>query len=148
MSVKFDDIWLEVAEALTEAKAIAFDGCHKIYVLQDHAQVDLMLGYGYGYDEGSHLVHSIGSSPEDMLATLQDWYRDSCGLRFIQAVETKLDDPNEGFSNLIPQGYEEEFCKGCESYGANIDGLCDDCQDENERYVYGDEEEEEEEEEE
>lgn len=143
MSVKFDDIWLEVAEALTEAKAIAFDGCHKIYVLQDHAQVDLMLGYGYGYDEGSRLIHAIGSTPEDLLATLQDWYSESCGLRFINSVETVSGDPNEGFSDLIPQGYEEEFCKACESYGANIDGLCDDCQDE---YATEDEDEDEDEE--
>jgi len=129
MSVKFDDIWGEVSEALQDAKAIAFDGCHKIYVALDHGQVDEFLKFGYGYDEGSHLVHSISSTPEDLLATLKSWYADSCPLRFIQAVESGFEDPNKGFTDLISQGYEDEFCQACESFGANIDGYCDDCQD-------------------
>ena len=34
--------------ALESAVAIAWDGCHKIYVLMDEEQASLMLRYGYG----------------------------------------------------------------------------------------------------
>jgi hypothetical protein len=39
-----------------------------------------------------------------MLATLQEWYEDSCGLRFIEAVSTNHENPNAGFETLIGQG--------------------------------------------
>ena len=35
-----------VKERVSEAKAIAWDTCHKIYILMDSEQVDLMRGYG------------------------------------------------------------------------------------------------------
>lgn len=125
---KFEDVWDEVEESLSEAKAIAFDGCHKIYVLLDHAQVHLMIGYGYGVDnDGSQLIHAIGSDKDEMLKTLKDWWDESCGLRFIQSVETNEEDPNKGFDNLIPQGYEDEFCVTCGEFGADFDGYCPDC---------------------
>ncbi len=142
MSKTFEDVWDEVAEGLDGAKAIAFDGCHKIYVLLDHAQVDLMLGYGYGYDEGTHLVHAIGSSQDEMLETLKTWFYKSCPLRFINAVETNEENPNAGFSDLIPQGYEGEFCSLCGYEGADFDGYCEDCR---EDYEEEDEEDEDEE---
>jgi len=41
---------------------------------------------------------------EEMLSTLEKWYEDSCGLRFIQAVNTNHLNPNEGFESLIKQG--------------------------------------------
>lgn len=130
MTTTFEQVWDEVAESLSFAKAIAFDGCHKIYILQDHTQVDLMLGYGYGVDnDGSRLIHAIGSDKDEMLKTLKSWWHESCGLRFINAVETmpEGEDPNKGFSNLIPQGYEAEFCSLCGYYGADYSGYCDDC---------------------
>jgi hypothetical protein len=40
----------DVEIVLPHAKAIAFDGCHKIYVLMDNEQVTKMTGYGYGDD--------------------------------------------------------------------------------------------------
>jgi hypothetical protein len=131
MSKTFEDVWDEVAEGLDGAKAIAFDGCHKIYVLLDHAQVDLMLGYGYGNGEDdSRLIHAIGSSQSEMLETLKSWFNDSCSLRFIEGVETNEEDPNKGFTSLIPQGYEAEFCSVCGNFGADYDQLCEDCRDE------------------
>ena len=47
-------------------------------------------------------------TPEEMLAKLHAWWHESCGLRFISAVETNNEDPNEGFTTLIPQGAGEE----------------------------------------
>jgi hypothetical protein len=36
-----------VRERVSEAKAIAWDTCHKIYLLMDDEQVELMRGYEY-----------------------------------------------------------------------------------------------------
>lgn len=131
------EMWSKVEEALDTAKGIAFDGCHKIYVLLDHAQVDLMLGYGYGVDgDGSRLIHAIGSDADEMLATLKEWFEDSCALKFVEAVESVREgqDPNLGFTSLIPQGFDEEieesdteWCVSCEYHEADSDGLCESC---------------------
>ena len=88
-----------VKERVSEAKAIAFDTCHKIYLLMDNEQVELMRTYGY-----NPLITSEEATPEEMLATLQEWYEDSCGLRFIDAVSTNHENPNAGFETLIGQG--------------------------------------------
>ena len=56
---------------------------------------------GYGYDL---LVVTEEATPEEMLVTLQEWYEDSCGLRFIEAVSTNHENPNAGFETLIGQG--------------------------------------------
>ena len=88
-----------VKEKVSEAKAIAFDTCHKIYLLMDNEQVELMKTYGY-----DPLITSEEATPDVMLATLQEWYEDSCGLRFIDAVSTNHENPNAGFETLIGQG--------------------------------------------
>jgi len=88
-----------VKERVSEAKAIAFDTCHKIYLLMDNEQVELMRGYGY-----DPLITKEDATPDVMLATLQEWYEDSCGLRFIDAVSTNHENPNAGFETLIGQG--------------------------------------------
>jgi hypothetical protein len=88
-----------VKERVSEAKAIAFDTCHKIYLLMDNEQVELMRTYGY-----DPLITKEDATPEEMLATLQEWYEDSCGLRFIDAVSTNHENPNAGFETLIGQG--------------------------------------------
>jgi hypothetical protein len=90
---------------LSEAEAIAWDNCHKIYILMDSEQVDLMRGYGY-----DPLITNEEMNPDDMFGLVQEWYEDSCGLRFIQAVSTNHINPNAGFESLISQGedYEEE----------------------------------------
>jgi hypothetical protein len=92
-----------VKERVSEAKAIAFDTCHKIYLLMDNEQVELMRTYGY-----DPLITSEEATPEEMLATLQEWYEDSCGLRFIDAVSTNHENPNAGFETLIGQGDFDE----------------------------------------
>jgi hypothetical protein len=55
----------------------------------------------YGYDP---LITKEDATPDVMLATLQEWYEDSCGLRFIDAVSTNHENPNAGFETLIGQG--------------------------------------------
>lgn len=79
-----------VEAVMPYAKAMHFDGCHKIYLSMDDAQVGLMREYGYGIEV-----------PD--LEKLKGWYEESCGLRFVQSVRTVTGDPNEGFDDLIPQ---------------------------------------------
>jgi hypothetical protein len=97
----------EVSDRLDEytasAKAIAWDNCHKIYILMDDEQVELMRQYGY-----DPLITSDEMTPEQMLEQVLDWYEDSCGLRFVNAVHTNPSDPNEGFIDIIPQGFGED----------------------------------------
>jgi hypothetical protein len=91
--------WAKVEVATQMAKGIAFDECHKIYVLLDDAQMELMKSYGY-----DPLLSSDDLTPKEMLATIRKWYNDSCGLRFVNAVRTVESDPNDGFITLIGQG--------------------------------------------
>lgn len=145
MSKKFADVWDDVEEALDTTKAIAFEGCHKIYMLLDDQQVEQMRGYGYGED-GSFLITNKEMNKAEMFSLLKTWYEKSCGLKFIESVETNEEDPNLGFTNIIPQGYEGEFCSECGDYGVDFDQLCDECREEYDDYdSYADEDEEEEE---
>ena len=121
--------FFETEIAVQDAKAIAFDGCHKIYVLMDDAQVEKMRGYGYGDDEGSFLITIDQVRKVEMLDILKNWYAGSCSLKFINSVATVDGDPNEGFEDLIPQGAEwEEECEDCGEEGCK--GVCNDYDDE------------------
>jgi hypothetical protein len=91
--------WGKVEVAVEMAKGIAFDTCHKIYVLMDDEQMEQMKQWGY-----DPLLSSDELTPSEMLKTIRKWYADSCGLKFVQAVRTNHDDPNEGFISLIGQG--------------------------------------------
>ena len=93
-----------VRNHISEAEAIAWDNCHKIYILMDSEQVELMRGYGY-----DPIITNEEMNPDDMLDKVKEWYEDSCSLRFIQAVSTNEINPNLGFESLISQfdDYEE-----------------------------------------
>lgn len=87
--------WAAVVLAMNTAKAMHFDGCHKIYLSMDQAEVKNMKSLGYDV-----------VAPD--IALLTDWFKTAaCGLRFISAVRTDLANPNNGFTQLIPQGFEE-----------------------------------------
>lgn len=101
--------WYKVGLAIEDgAVGYAFDGCHKIYVLMDEAQYELMEEYGYGEENVDYLVRASEDSVRD-LEMLKAWFEDSCGLRFISAVRTVEGDPNEGFTDLIAQFSDEVF---------------------------------------
>jgi hypothetical protein len=99
----------EVKEFVEHAEAIAWDTCHKIYVLMDNEQVDKMREYGYA-DEPDAMFTKADKSADEMLEIVKDWYEKSCFLRFVEAVQTTPAhiDPNEGFMTLIPQGADDE----------------------------------------
>lgn len=80
--------WRIVEQMLRNAKAMHYDGCHKIYLSMDDGQVAQMSAYGYNVVPPS-------------LGLVQQWYANSCGLRFVEAVFSPGN--NENFVSLIPQ---------------------------------------------
>lgn len=92
----------KVAEYAERARGIAWDTCHKIYILMDDEQMRLMAEYGY-----DPLISADEMSPADMHRTINQWYEDSCELRFVSAVRSVADDedPNLGFEDIIPQAF-------------------------------------------
>lgn len=98
------EVWDKVGETLSDAKGIAFDGCHKIYILMDDEQMAEMKEFGY-----DPLLSAEDYTANEMLETIRDWYEDSCSLRFVQAIHTNHDDPNAGFVSLIEQGADDDL---------------------------------------
>lgn len=93
------NLFAEKIDSFTaNAKAIAWDKCHKIYVLMDDEQVVLMRDYGY-----DTLITSDEMTPSEMSAKVMEWFDESCFLRFISAVRTDHDNPNDGFTTIIDQ---------------------------------------------
>ena len=92
-----------VYDRITNAKAIAWDTCHKIYLLMDDEQVELMRGYKY-----DPLITADQMSADEMFLLVEDWYDSSCSLRFIEAVSTNHINPNAGFETLSPQFEDQE----------------------------------------
>jgi hypothetical protein len=93
------------------AKGIAFDTCHKIYVLMDEEQVSLMRTYGYGDENDPDcLITSDQMTPREMSEKVAEWFDRSCGLRFINAVHSDRSIGHEGFVNIVSQfeGSEDE----------------------------------------
>ena len=91
--------YYDVREYTANAKGIAFDTCHKIYVLMDDEQVELMRGYGY-----DPLITSDQLDPSEMATVAMTWFKNACALKFIQAVYS---DDRE-FIDIISQFEEDE----------------------------------------
>ena len=90
----------KVDEYTSEAKGIAFDTCHKIYILMDNEQVDLMREYGYGdSNDPDSLLTSYQLTPREMTNKVVEWFHGSCGLRFINAVYSD----ERGFVDVVSQ---------------------------------------------
>ena len=87
----------KVEDKIYEAQGIAWDGCHKIYLAMDDTEA-AWFADNYEFYHGY-----IGMDAREMLATVEDWWERSCGLRFVSAVYHNEDDPNAGFVDLIPQ---------------------------------------------
>ena len=93
-----------IEERLADARGIAWDTCHKIYLLMDDEQVEDMRDLGY---DTLITVNDNQATPEIMFRWLEKWWASSCSLRFIEAVSSNPTDPNQGFESLIPQFDEE-----------------------------------------
>jgi hypothetical protein len=97
------EVFDRLDEYTADAKAIAWDTCHKIYVLMDDEQVALMRSYGYGDEpDPDSLITSDELSSKEMSEKVMEWYQRSCALRFINAVHT-TPNPNDGFITIIGQ---------------------------------------------
>lgn len=92
--------WEEVEEALPNAKLIAWDECHKIYLALDETEAKWFRESGYT---------TFSGDTDTMLGKLHDWFDESCGLRFINGVTHNATDPNAGFSQLIAQFELDEW---------------------------------------
>jgi hypothetical protein len=103
MKLKGQTGWGAVESALCDARGIAFDTCHKIYILMDEEQMELMRQYEY-----DPLLSASDLDSYAMLEQVKSWYEQSCGLRFVNAVYTNHENPNDGFCDLIPQGFGED----------------------------------------
>jgi hypothetical protein len=91
------DYETELQELTETADSIAWDGCHKIYILQDSDQTDQMKNNGYYYLWTRDQIDSYS-----MLNTIKQWYRESCHLRFINSVATDYDN-TDLFTQVVPQ---------------------------------------------
>lgn len=90
------DYWDDVADAVQDARLIAWDTCHKIYLAMDAEQEAWFLE--------NYAPDTFTGTPDEMLEMLRLWWYNSCGLRFIQAVTTNTANRLERFDDLIPQG--------------------------------------------
>lgn len=95
MATKFDTLFENVEDYIDEAKSVSWDGCHKIYLAMDDVEA---AWFRENYDE-----YTFVGTPDEMLDTVRKWYDASCGLRFVQAVQHNIEDPNAGYTSLIDQ---------------------------------------------
>jgi hypothetical protein len=103
------EISYRLDEYTNEAKGIAFDTCHKIYVLMDDEQVALQKSYGYGDEnDPDSLVTSEQMTGDEMKKQVMDWYENSCGLRFISAVSTNPKFGDDGWVQIVSQFESDE----------------------------------------
>jgi hypothetical protein len=96
--LRTDETYWKIREYADEAKGIAWDTCHKIYMLMDDNQVSLMREYGY-----DPIITSDQMDPAEMTMVAAVWFEKSCGLRFVNAVYSDTSIGHEGFVNVIAQ---------------------------------------------
>lgn len=89
----------EVQPHITDAECVAWDGCHKIYLALDAEQAEW-------FRDNYEIV--VEGTAEEMLAAVDRWWDDSCGLRFVSGVTTNHADPNAGFTDIVPQFAEDD----------------------------------------
>jgi hypothetical protein len=102
------EAWSKVEGFLAAADSVAYDGCHKIYVLADPEGTATQRGWGYGdgSDDSQLLMIADLTNPLD---TVQQWfYEDSCGLRFVNGIKGTGEE-NEHYVRLIGQGDESDW---------------------------------------
>lgn len=100
-------IWRQVAAHIEDAAGIAWDGCHKIYLLMDQNQVTIEQDYG-----NERILTRKTATDEEMTKQVKSWFSQSCSLRFIQAVTSIEDSYDDKYEDIIPQfseDFEEDF---------------------------------------
>jgi hypothetical protein len=95
-----------IRKATETAAGIAWDTCHKIYILKDLEQVRQMREYGYGDEnDPDSLITRAEKTADEMAEIVAEWYAKSCGLRFVRSVRTVYTDEGQAdkFSSVIAQ---------------------------------------------
>lgn len=80
-------LWANVKTALSTAKGMYFDGCHKIYLAVDNTANNMFISEDW----------PEANIPD--LDLIQTWFGESCALRFISAVTG-----DDSFERVIRQG--------------------------------------------
>lgn len=86
-----------IFNAVKDAHAITWDGCHKIYITADPQMTADMAAIGYHME--------LVDSPADSALDLQEWYDNSCSLRFVQKINSP--GKNEDYKTVISQFDDE-----------------------------------------
>ncbi len=81
---------------IEQSHSLSWDGCHKLYLNMDYMQTDKMV-----YDLGYTLTIR-NDEPNVTMQKVEEWFADSCGLRFIDAVFTN-DDETDKFVTVVAQ---------------------------------------------
>lgn len=82
---------------IDDAKLVAWDGCHKIYLALDDEQA--------AWFRAEYEFTLYGDS-DAMLDAVLEWWAESCDLRFITAVGGEHADPDDEYVAVVPQGYD------------------------------------------
>lgn len=93
----------DVLHALTKSVAVAFDGCHKIYLLADKDVAEAF----EAEDSMPVLYLDTKTAPDLGLArdAVRGMWNISCPLKFIQRIDGDLQD-NDSYSTVVDQGTE------------------------------------------
>lgn len=94
--------WSHVEDEVARAQGIAWDGCHKIYVLMDGAALGTQIDYGYRQNEEAGGSRLFLRGEVEFFSTIKEWWQESCCLKFITAVTS------DRYDDLIAQGADEE----------------------------------------
>lgn len=94
-----------IRDAVDAAHGLAYDGCHKMYILDAVDETDSMRRLGY-----SHVVEIADIGPAAAVDQLEAWTRHSfetakCGLAFITRVGdfSQFAEENEAYSDVVGQ---------------------------------------------
>lgn len=94
-----------IRDAVDTAHGLAYDGCHKMYILDAVDETENMRRYGY-----PHVVEIADIGPDAAVEQLEAWTRHSfetaeCGLAFITRVadDSLFDDINDAYTAVVGQ---------------------------------------------
>lgn len=89
-------------------KAVAWDGCHKVYLLMDEAGVKWMKKNGFGQSDGDSVLWRVRSNTgiTRIVDEASSMYAASCALSFVSAIYNDGEGNND-YVDVIDQ--EEEL---------------------------------------
>jgi hypothetical protein len=83
----------DLLNKLVDCRAIAWDNCHKIYVLMDITSENKMREYGY-----TSLILMSDLTPKIAYDIVVNWYKKSCALKFVESITMDMD-----YYSIVPQ---------------------------------------------